>query len=205
MKSRAMLLVVALLMVLLLGACGKKLPARTGFLIDYDGFRKVNSTSLKYEAEPARLGSFDRFLVDDVQVRITSKSSLPDGEAERLAEYLKQRVIQELDHDYDLAQQPGPGVARVRMAITQITASTTLLSIHPATKFTGAGLGGAAIEAEIVDSMSGQRVWGLIEARKGNQVELDAFKPYDDAEDAAEMWAAIIRRDIDVARKAAGR
>jgi hypothetical protein len=186
------------------GGCGAKLPKRTGFLSTYERLDKSRSSSFGFSAEPGTLGRYDRFIVEPVEVRIENTKNVPQEEAARIAVYLRAQVERELGEGYEVVQSPGEGVGRVRMVLTQVTRSTMIMNLHPGMKVTGGGLGGAAMEAEIVDSRSGEQVWALVEARKGNQMELDAFKPFDDAEDAAEMWAALMRRAIDAARAAAG-
>ncbi|MBX3321874.1 MAG: DUF3313 domain-containing protein [Phycisphaeraceae bacterium] len=195
----------AVLMVLMIACCGcgKTLPDRTGFLSSYEGLTKRNNLSLGMATGAEGLGRYERFMVDEVELRLENTRGLPEGEGERLAAYLRDQVVKELGEDYTIVTGAGQGVARVRMALTQITRSTMIMNLHPGMKITGAGLGGAAIEAEIVDSLTGVRVWALVESRKGNQMELDAFDPYDDAEDAAEMWAALMRLAVDKARNEA--
>ena len=61
---------------------------------------------------------------------------------------------------------------RLRIAITDVEETEPLLNIHPAMKLTGAGLGGASMEAEGVDSNTGKRIGAIVETRSGNRMSL---------------------------------
>ncbi len=48
------------------------------------------------------------------------------------------------------------------------------MNIHPATKLSGVGLGGASMEAEAIDSVSGRRVFAVVDTRQGSRFALTA-------------------------------
>jgi hypothetical protein len=45
-------------------------------------------------------------------------------------------------------------VARFRLAITEIHDTMWYLNLHPATKAIGAGMGGAAMHGDVIDSVT---------------------------------------------------
>ncbi len=61
---------------------------------------------------------------------------------------------------------------RLRIAITDVEETEPLLNIHPAMKLTGAGLGDASMEAEGVDSITGERIGAIVETRSGNRLSM---------------------------------
>ena len=48
------------------------------------------------------------------------------------------------------------------------------MNIHPATKLSGLGLGGASMEAEALDSQTGGRVMAVVDTDEGNRLALTA-------------------------------
>ena len=54
---------------------------------------------------------------------------------------------------------------------------------------TGAGLGGASMEGEVVDSVTGKQLGAVVQSGKGNQFELDTFSELDDVKDVIDSWA----------------
>ncbi len=48
------------------------------------------------------------------------------------------------------------------------------MNIHPATKLSGIGLGGASMEAEALDSQTGERVFAVVDTREGNRLSIGA-------------------------------
>jgi len=85
--------------------------------------------------------------------------------------------------------QPDVGVARVRVALTEINDTKWYLNLHPATKVTGAGMGGAAMESEIVDSVTGEQLAAVVQARHASQFRLNAFSTISDVKNVIDQWA----------------
>jgi hypothetical protein len=77
----------------------------------------------------------------------------------------------------------------VRVALTDINESTWWLNLHPASKISGVGTGGASMEGEVVDSITGRQLGAVIQSGKGSQFELDTFNRLDDVKDAINTWA----------------
>ncbi len=133
----------------------------------------------------ADLARYGQFAVEPVEIRLDERSNATDIKAQMLASKLQADIQQAVT----LPSSIGSKVATVRIALTRVRRSAPLLNIHPGTKLTGAGLGEAGIEAEIVDATTGQQLWALVEVRKGDRMELDTFAEYDDAEDAIAYFA----------------
>ena len=69
----------------------------------------------------------------------------------------------------------GPGVGRFRQSLTDLEKSKPLLNIVPQTRMTGAGLGGAAFEGEILDSQTQEQLVAIVWAIKGKRLSLSGF------------------------------
>lgn len=166
--------------------CASSPPSQTGFLSDYSALKKDKDGAMRYISPTLR--DYSSFIIDPVQV--TAQEKLKEKERAEVADYFSEALSKELaKRGYPVTSQPGPGVARVRVAITNIQESKWYLNLYPGTKLTGMGTGGASMEGEVVDSQSGQQLGAVIQAGKGNQFELDMFSKLDDVKDTINKWA----------------
>ena len=167
--------------------CASQPPARSGFLSDYGHLEKAEKGAIRYVSP--ELKSYDRFIVDPVELRMDVQKLTPAERAE-VARYMHDACERMLRNEgIELTTTAGVGVARFRVAITEIQKSKWYLSLHPASKVTGAGTGGASMEAEIIDSVSGEQLAAVVRAGRGNQFELDTFNALDDVKDVIDRWA----------------
>lgn len=152
----------------------KDLARPSGFLADYSRLRpspRHPSTLFDYDID---LREFDRFYIEPVVV--LPKLAVGGGPisaetAASLAAELKADLVETIQMRYALAETPGPGVARIRAAITQLAESRT--DVLTKREY----MGGAAIEAEITDSETGRRLLAVAETDS-----VEAFEPRDRAD-----------------------
>jgi phenylpyruvate tautomerase PptA (4-oxalocrotonate tautomerase family) len=136
-----------------------------------------------------QLRDYNAYMVDPVQIRTKRGDVKPEQRAE-VARYLSDALVKVLTTGgYRVATQPGVGVARVRVAITDIQDAKWYLNIHPATKVSGAGRAGASMEAEVVDSVSGEQLAAAIRSGKGREFELNPFSTIEDVKSVIDQWA----------------
>lgn len=193
--ARAACLVVCLFGALLCGGCASE-PATTstGFLSDYSRLEPVSDSRAEYESGIAR--EYKGFIVEPVQVLIPrDKLSASDREAaKRHFDDQVRLAIQEAG--WTITDAPGPGIGRLRVALTGVAKSTWWKKIHPATRAMGAGTGGAAMEAETLDSVTGEQLAAVVQAATGNQFDFTAFSTLDDVKSAIDKWADIFRERL---------
>ncbi len=163
---------------------------------DIDGrFRYINP---KMNAS-----DYSKFIVDPVILSLSKEGIGEEIDQEDLNEqvtFLHGKILEELGKDYQIVNNPGKGVARVRVAITDIDKTNPALNIHPGTKLSGAGLGGAGMEAEMVDSVTGETIGSAIDFQKGSRLSLVAgLTWFGHAQAVMEDWAEDIRKFIDKA------
>jgi hypothetical protein len=79
-------------------------------------------------------------------------------------------------------------VARIRVALTDIK-ETGALNILPQASLLGAGIGGAAMEAEVVDSLTGRQIGAVVESRKGSRVPFSNLGDWGTAKGVMDYWA----------------
>ncbi len=124
---------------------------------------------------------------------------MPRSEVQKHTRYLRKAIIDAINDTYPVVSSPGPNVALVRIALTDVKKSTWWMNIHPGSKLSGAGTGEAAMEGEVIDSITGKQLAALVESQRGSQFELDTFSEYDDARDVMDHWAQRFRQRLDEA------
>lgn len=198
----------------LLGGCTSTYQARkaepSGFLGSYAQLRpgQGDEALLVYVNPRANFKAYDKILVDPVKVYAVKGSALarlPREDLQRLVNYLDATLRERLKADYLIVNQAGPGVMRLRVAITEArgakvvldTISTLIpmsLALSEAKNLaTGShtAVGSAGVECEGLDSMNNARLFAAVDERVGRKVtgKLDKFEKWRTANDAFDYWA----------------
>jgi cytochrome c553 len=162
----------------------------TGFLSDYSRLTKWSESTIRYLDKNA-LADYRAFVVDPVQVRLRSdsESNLTDQQIADLAAYMHDAIVESVKTaDKEIASLPGEHVARIRTALTDLRQSE-IVSLVPQASLLGVGIGGASMEAEIVDSVSGRQIGAIVESAKGSRIPFANMGNWDAAKGAMDMWA----------------
>jgi len=101
------------------------------------------------------------------------------------------------DNRYQVVEVPGPGTATIRLGITDVDDTIGVLNISIYTKITGAGLGGAAMEGEVIDSVTGEQIGAAIRWGSGSRFLRAGFTHTGDAKILIDRWAKGLRERID--------
>ena len=180
-----------LMSIALLGAACASPPAttRTGFLSDYSSLERVDDHKARFVSPELR--DYDAFIVDPIEMRYVQDPPLLDPkERAEVASYFLESLKKALRNvGYKLTDQPGVGVARLRLAMTNIKQGKWWASTHPGSKLAGAGTGGASMEGEVIDSGTGKQLAAVVMSGRGDQFELDHFNRVDDIKDVINKWA----------------
>ncbi len=194
--------------VAMLSACATpvtKPQEQSGFLSTYDGLEAVNDKQLWYQSD--KIKDYDRFIIDRPEILYMPKQGddeFSDDELMELQDHFVAALAKQLtagENGYELAQQADRHVGRFRIAITDIDATDGLLNVSAVTKITGAGLGGAAAEQELVDSVTGEQVAASINWGSGSRILRAGFTRLGDAKIQINRWAKDMRRRLDAARE----
>lgn len=175
-------------------------PSRTGFLTDYSRLQQDGS-DLRW-ADDARLAVYSKFIVEPASIHFHAKAKgkgTDQTTLRRMANTMNDAVIRELSGRYSIVSQPGPGVARIRIAITDVRKDTPALNVIPQTRMTGLGLGGASMEGEVLDSQTGEQIGAVIQSDQGKRISLSGFKRWSSAEAVIKEWAKRFRKRLDEA------
>jgi len=196
MKKTNLLIMLAIGVMIFQSGCESKLTT-TGFLSDYSRLQSESSTTLRYIKEDA-LAGYSSFIVNPVKVYFHSgakaieeqtKGKLTQQEINDLTNYMHAKIVEAIRNaGKKVAYQPGTGVARIRVALTDIEKSTAA-SLLPQAKLAGIGLGGASMEAEIIDSITGRQIGAVIEAQKGSRIPFANLGEWDAAKQVIDDWA----------------
>lgn len=199
MKGTSVLMVVAVGLMLIQCGCGSEGAARTGFLTDYSRLRIESSTSLRYMNDRA-LAKYSSFIVDRVQVHFhsgsKSKGKLTQQQIGDLTSYMHANIVVAVKNSGNkVVYQPAPGVARIRVALTDIE-KTNAVNILPQASLLGAGLGGASMEAEIVDSMTGEQIGAVVESQKGSRIPFSNLGEWTTAKKIMDDWGKRLQQRL---------
>jgi len=195
-------LMVAVVLLGTSGCAGIRQPEQAGFISDYSKLEMIDNERLFYDS--GELGQYSSFLVEPVALLISKdKTDVPFTfeELQELQDYFSDRLRKALSEDegYAIVGEPGPGVARVRFGITDVKQTIGLLNISLFTKVTGAGIGGASTEGEIVDTVTGKQLAAIVRWGGGSRVLRAGLTKMGDAKLAINRWCANLRQFIDEA------
>ena len=179
---------VAVLAALGSGCANRPAPTHTGFLSDYSKLEPLSDSRARYQSGRVRGGEYTSFIVDPVEARapITKISAADRAEA---TNYMRAKIIDMLQRNGEtVTDTPGVGVARIRLALTDVGKSQWWMKIHPVTRTAGAGTGGAAMEGEVIDSVTGEQLGAIVQAGVGDRFDLTAFSTLADVKNAIDKW-----------------
>jgi hypothetical protein len=198
MKAR--MAVAGLGLALMVCGCSAPKAKTTGFLSDYSKLQKESDTSMRYvntQAAPSYTG----FIIDPVEVRLYSdekaKGKITDEQLRDLTGYMHSKIREAIqDAGLKIAYQPAAGVARIRAALTNIE-KTDAINILPQASLLGAGVGGASMEAEIVDSMTSQQIAAVLQSGKGSRVPFTNLGDWTAAKGVMDQWAKNFQKKLE--------
>ena len=192
---------------------------QSGFLTDYPEFKKGRSggVDLVYVKERVNFKSYDKIMMDQVKFYFKEDSEYKGLDAETLKELsdaFHLAMVKALQDEYPFVSEPGPGVLRVRFAITEVEAAipvvASITSVVPAgvalsivkKGVTGEhmNVGGATMEAEFLDAQTNERVGVVIDDREGKKYEVqDGLTKWGYTKEVFEIWAKLFREFLDEA------
>jgi hypothetical protein len=175
----------------------------SGFLSDYSQLERVDDSMLQFVDESA--GDYSSFIIEPIVIafrQTPDEQVFTDEELRELSAYYEQAVIEALSRKggYPIVDDPAPGVARIRIGITDVEETIGILNISIYTKITGLGLGGASFEGEIVDSVTGKQVAAAVRWGTGSRILKAGITHMGDAKIAINHWAKNLRTQVDEAR-----
>ena len=177
-------------------------PGQAGFLSDYSNLEEIDENHLLYDS--GKMSNYSKFIIEPIAMlyrQPEEKRIFSDEELEDLQAHFKTAVIEALTEDdgFQVVEVAGPGTARLHVGITDVDDTIGVLNISIYTKITGAGLGGAAFEGEVVDSMTGEQIAAVSRWGSGSRILRAGFTHTGDAKILMDRWAKDLRERIDAA------
>jgi hypothetical protein len=219
--SHALSLFALLCLSLGFAACATTRQTRSvepsGFLGDYSELREGtgDEAQLVYIDRVADFSSYHAVLIDSVTLwHESDPSKIPAEEGQALTEYLYSALHKELGEDYRMVDSPGPGVMRIRAAITETKGAKVVANVvttvppqlRNLTTLAGRAsdtqlfVGRCGLEAEITDSMTGERLMAAVDRRAGTKTLSGMTGKWSDVEEAFDFWTEQLRKRLETLR-----
>jgi hypothetical protein len=159
--------------------------------------------SLRYINPSARWTNYNKIMIEPVTFWGGDSTKVSAADQQTLVNYFNQKLQEELGKKFQIVDQPGPGVMKLQVAMTDAETATPALRsvsmIIPQAhllsnlKYLATGtfpfVGGAQAEARISDAMTGQVLAEGVDKRIGGGSFTTAFQwQWGDAENAINTW-----------------
>ena len=196
--KKSMIIIISAAMMMMFSGCSSK-QVETGFLSDYSKLQKEGA-GLRY-IDTKALSEYSSFIVDRVELHRyedeKKERQLTDQEIADLTSYMHAKIVEAVQNAGDkVVYQPAAGVARIRIALTDLDASNAV-SILPQASLLGAGLGGAAVEAEILDSMTSQQIAAIVLKQQGSRIPLTNLGEWTAAKQVMDDWGKRMQKRLE--------
>jgi hypothetical protein len=160
---------------------------------------------MKYMNETA-LDGYSNFIVDKVELHLYSeakarkkmeKGKITEQDVKDLTNYMHSAIVKAVqDAGKKVVYQPGPGVVRIRVALTDIEKSS-MVSAVPQASLVGAGIGGASMEAEMVDSQTGQQIGAVVQSKDGSRLPFTNLGEWTTVKKVIDKWAKTLQEKLE--------
>ncbi|MDD4893725.1 MAG: DUF3313 domain-containing protein [Candidatus Omnitrophica bacterium] len=187
---------------LLLVGCSTIKTPKSGFLEDYSEFQvdSKDKSLLWYEKKGTDWKRFKKLMIDPVVVYFhpdARNRAIQPEELEKLTKFFRETVIKEVEDKYPVVDTAAPDVLRIRAAITDVIPLKPVTNIL-AVAIIGVPLdmGGAAIEAEFLDSETGERLGAIVDMKMGTPLDISGFTPLGHTKGAFQRWAKELKRAL---------
>jgi hypothetical protein len=190
----------------------RSLPEESGFLRDYSQLteREGAAVKLSYVNSRAAWSGYDAVWIESVSMWANSKTSkVKPEDRQMLIDFFYQALHDELSKNFRIVDGPRPGVLQFRAALTEakganvpLKAITTIVpQLRLISTAVGVGadivatVGEATIEAEVLDSMTKERLAAGVDQRAGKKA-FTQLKTWSDVKAACEHWAKALRERL---------
>lgn len=193
--------------------CFEPEASNTGYLSDYtklkepSGFEAVEGSTMRYKDSSVIKGKYEGFILDPVIAKFQieskaaaaeSKGQLSKQDVNDLTNYLYSAIIDAIkDSGYKLVYRTGTGIARIRVAITDLRKTNIVFAAVPTARVTtGIGVGGASIESEMVDSVSGKQITACVESKPGSRIPFTGLSKWGGAQYVMDSWVSQFKKQL---------
>jgi len=178
---------------------------RSGFLGDYSQLapREGFEAQEVYVNSTAEWPHYDAIYIEAATLWVNDPDKKPDPkDAQMLTDMLYKSMHDKLNEKFKLVNADGPGVIKLRMALTQAkgarvalnTITTVVPQLRTASAIAGLGtdtaalVGTASLEAEAIDAMTNARLAAVVDSRAGTKGVLRMLSKWADVEAICDHW-----------------
>ena len=209
-------LAVAALMISCASTSQMRNTKAVGFLGDYSELHTGtgNEAQMVYIKPKVSWAHYDKMIIDPITAYAipgNPLAKLPKDQLNALVNYLYADLREQLGKDYKIVNTAGPGVLRLRVALTEAEGGAPIRSVlssvvpvglalsvlKTAATGKGIGVGTARVEAELLDAQTHERLIAAVDAQSGNKRDFfGSFSKWDDARDAFDFWSAKLKQRL---------
>lgn len=184
----------------------------SGFLKNYSQLKDQggDTAMLSYINPEVNFRAYNKVMIDPIRAYAKDKDSnmakMSKEDQQYLLNYFDAALREQLKtNNFILVSQPGPGVLRLRVAMTEAQKSKvvmdTVSTVMPIGLVVSVGkaivtgkhlnVGEIGAEVEGLDSMTGERLFAAVDARVGRKItfKFDKWGKWHTAEDAFDFWS----------------
>ena len=151
-------------------------------------------------SRPGVLKAYQAFYVEPVEAYTNDSGRLVPAssrEIQNLAESFRQKIIRALGPRHTLFNQPAREVAILKVSISDVWSNRALLNLRPGWLVPNALEGGASMQAEVIDTVTNERVALITDSRRGaRQGYLSGLTKWGGTEAAFDEWGLLLRHSI---------
>ncbi len=197
-------------------AMGEKpsLPPATGFLgADYAKMTpgKEGQAALVYVNPAAQWKTYDKIMLEPIEFWDADDSKVPPPDQHMLTAYFYNQLKTDLQKDFTLVDQAGPGTMTLQIAIINADAATPVLRsvsvaipqlrllnrIQSLATGSFAFVGSAEAEGKLTDSQTGELLAASADKREGGMaISTAAQWKWGDAENIMNAWSTNIAKRL---------
>ena len=180
---KVVLSVLSCLVIISMSGCASTMPKTSGFLDSYKRFEESEMyKGVFVKRNPNKnIGDYNKFLIDDIIVYFIDegwkkkinpmKLGVNAKKLGELTDYFHETMLRALkEQGLGVVDKRGPGVLRIRIALTDVDRNLPILNVYGYQTIVGLGIGGAAMEGEALDSMTGEHVISVVTRKKGGTI-----------------------------------
>lgn len=140
---------------------------------------------------------YGKVMIDPVVLKC-NPSQLTTQELATISSDIYRILEEHLYPEYPIVNNPSPGTLRIRSAITSINTSSPALNlVSTAALFIPLDMGGASIEVEFLDAVSGKRLAAMADTKQGTPLQfIQCFQPLGHTHQAFDQWAKALKHAL---------
>ena len=198
-------------------SCAQKSTKFSGFLEDYSLLQKgpEGGPDLVYKKPGVDFSKYKKLIVDKVVFYLKEDAkakAIQPSVLKELEDAFEQELVKHLNDAYPMVDKPGPDVLRIRIAITDVEPSNPTLGtvgavlpvgmavnlVSNVTTGSSVNVGSASIEAEFLDSETGELLGEVVDHKTGSTYDTATVKgKWGHTRKAFEEWAEMLRNWLD--------